>query len=74
MHTQDTALLAKPSTPTNPKTDRLRETRREIRRAGSALIDVSEYLQGKDLALAVRLTELCDFLLVRLASAERQAV
>jgi hypothetical protein len=71
MQGQDSPFSASPST--TPKAARLRETRREIRRAASALIDVSEHLRGQDLALAVRLTEVFDCLLVRLTQAERRS-
>jgi hypothetical protein len=72
MHAEHNLLSASPSTP-NPKADRLRQTRREIRRAGSAFLDATELLQGSDYAVAVRVSELCDLLLRRLTLAERRS-
>jgi hypothetical protein len=62
-----------PAPATSPRTTSLSQARRELRRCGSALIDVAPYLSGHDFEVAVRMSDASEWLLGRLAAAERRA-
>ena len=59
--------------PSVPSTNRFHQVRREVRRAGSAFLDATELLEGPDYKVTVRMAQLCQWLLDRLARAERRA-
>jgi hypothetical protein len=61
-----------PSQPA-PSSNPYRQLRREVRRAGSAFLDATELLQGQDYKVTAQMYALCEWLLRRLATAERRA-
>ncbi len=54
------------------RADRLRQTRIEIRVAGSAFLAAAKLLEGPSFAVALKMSELSQWLLDRLAKAERR--
>ena len=63
-----------PSQPHPSNSDQFRQLRREVRRAGSVFLDAAQVLDGRDYLIAVKLSEVSDWLLTRLDRAERRAI
>ncbi len=62
-----------PTRQSTPRITHLREARRELRKAGSAVLECAPFLQDNDLVVAVRLIDSCDLLLRRFHKLERRA-
>jgi hypothetical protein len=65
-------LSTHPAQPSTPRINRLRQARRQLLVGASALLDATPMLSAGDYLVAAKTIDLCDFLLIRLARAERR--